>query len=332
MKTLDANKQMISDLWLDQTDAHDRVDKRLRKGDLSSADADRLHHFVDHGYLTLSLGLDAGFARAFDDDLDRLWKERPIDLAAAPKSGARVSFRDIDERHRTIGYRVADLHSHSPLALDLYLHPELFRMVELIFDQQARSFQSLYFQFGSQQALHRDPMFVVTRPPSHLVATWIALEDITPDSGPLLYVPGSHRMPWFEFEKDTVNDTQKSRAPEKRRTWAEYRTRMIDEMSLDVKTFTAKRGDVFVWHAGLLHGGARVENETSTRKSFVVHYSTAKNYKSRRATMEMKSIENGEEVWSGVSGTTDNLLVKNGCSGIDNPLRYMKDPSFSTSR
>ena len=76
----------------------------------------------------------------------------------------------------------------------------MFRMVELIYDQPAISFQSLYFEYGSQQALHRDPMFVVTDPPSHLLASWVALEDIAPDSGPLAYVPKSHRLPWFEFE------------------------------------------------------------------------------------------------------------------------------------
>jgi ectoine hydroxylase-related dioxygenase (phytanoyl-CoA dioxygenase family) len=96
---------------------------------------------------------------------------------------------------------------------------------------------------------------------------------------------------------------------------------MIDEMGLEVKAFTAERGDVFIWHGGLLHGGAQVENERSTRKSFVVHFSTARNYKSRGATMKMKSVENGQEVWRGVSRKTDRLLVKDGCTGIDNPLR-----------
>jgi phytanoyl-CoA hydroxylase len=321
MKTLGKNKQLISDLWLDQHDAHDRIGDRLKNGDLSRPEAEKLRHFTDEGYLTFSLGLDDSFSAAFDAALDRLWEEQPADLAIAPKSGDRMAFRDIDRAERDIGYRIADLHSHSEAALDLYLHPEIFRMVELILDEKAVAFQSLYFQFGSEQALHRDPMFVVTQPPSHLVAAWIALEDITPECGPLVYAPGSHRMPWFEFEKDTVNLSQKAGAVEKRKAWADYRKRMIEEMGLEVKAFTAQRGDVFIWHGGLLHGGARVENERSTRKSFVVHFSTARNYRSRSATMKMKSVENGQEVWRGVSRRTDRLLVKDGRTGIDNPLR-----------
>jgi phytanoyl-CoA hydroxylase len=325
MRTLDANKQMISDLWLDQPDALERIDARVKSGLLSSADAQKLRHFANEGYLTFSIGLDADFAAAFDADLDRLWDERPVDLAVAAKSGDRVSFRDIDEAHRDIGYRVADLHSHTRTAFDLYLHPEVFRIVELIFDQKAVAFQSLYFQFGSEQGLHRDPMFVVTEPPSHLVASWIALEDITLECGPLLYVPRSHRMPWFEFEHDTVALGKKSGAQDKRVEWALDRKKLIEEMNLEVTEFTAKRGDVFLWHSGLLHGGAPVKNPDSTRKSYVVHYSTAESYTSRHATMKMRSNDRGEEIWRGVSGTTQDVLVKDGHTGIDNPLRHM-DP------
>jgi ectoine hydroxylase-related dioxygenase (phytanoyl-CoA dioxygenase family) len=276
--------------------------------------------------------LDADFSAAFDADLDRLWDERPVDLAIAPKSGGRMSFRDIDSSQRNLGYRIADLHSHTRTALDLYLHPEVFRMVELVFEQKAVAFQSLYFQFGSEQSLHRDPMFVVTEPPSHLLASWIALEDITPDCGPLLYVPRSHRMPWFEFENDTVTLGQKAGAQEKRAAWAEYRKKMIEEMNLEVKAFTAKRGDVFIWHAGLLHGGAPVENERSTRRSFVIHYSTAATYRSRRATMKIKEVREKEEAWTTAIGKTDRMLVKGGYAGIDNPLRYMEERYLSRSR
>jgi hypothetical protein len=134
-------------------------------------------------------------------------------------------------------------------------------------------------------------------------------------------------MPWLEFEPDTVNLAQKAGAAEKRAAWAEYRKNMLGEMNLEVKAFTARRGDVFVWHSGLLHGGAPVRNERSTRKSFVVHYSTAATYKSRRATMKMKYLNAGEAAWRGVSGSTDKVLVKDGNTGIDNPLRQLPEAS-----
>ena len=123
----------------------------------------------------------------------------------------------------------------------------------------------------------------MTRPPSHLVAAWIALEDITLQSGPLIYAPGSHRMPWFEFDEDTVEFTQKSNAPEKRQASAEYRTRMIEEMNLEVTGIHGKaRGRLHLARRPTPWRRAPLEDERSTRKSFVVHYSTADNYTSRR--------------------------------------------------
>jgi ectoine hydroxylase-related dioxygenase (phytanoyl-CoA dioxygenase family) len=34
----------------------------------------------------------------------------------------------------------------------------------------------------------------------------------------------------------------------------------------------AKKGDVLIWHANLVHGGAPILNPALTRKSMVVHY------------------------------------------------------------
>jgi ectoine hydroxylase-related dioxygenase (phytanoyl-CoA dioxygenase family) len=322
MATLDADKQLVSDLWLDQPDAHEQIDARQREGKLDEADAAQLHRFTDEGWTQIHLTDSEGLDARFDADVEQLWRDRPVDLAMAPKAGGRISFADASDEDRHIGYRITDPHSHSPTARDLYLNPEIFRVVELILDQPAVAFQSLYFQYGSEQSLHRDPMFVVTTPASHLVASWIALEDITEDSGPLLYVPGSHRMPWFEFAPDTIaapGDDKPMRAK-----WSEYRAQWLQDTGREAKPFTCKQGDVFIWHGALLHGGAKVTNPTATRKSFVVHYSSAANYKNRRATMKVKADVGDEEQWVGASGTTTDLLEQAGRTGIDNPLRHME--------
>ena len=35
---------------------------------------------------------------------------------------------------------------------------------------------------------------MTTEPLGYLIAIWVALEDVTPDSGPVYYYPGSHRI------------------------------------------------------------------------------------------------------------------------------------------
>src|SRR5205085_6284507 len=70
---LDDQKRLISSLWLDQVDAHARIDRRVDEGALPIDDAARLHHLVDHGYTTLSVPVDDAFVAAFERDVDAVW-------------------------------------------------------------------------------------------------------------------------------------------------------------------------------------------------------------------------------------------------------------------
>jgi phytanoyl-CoA hydroxylase len=307
--------QLQSDLWLDQPDAHARIDEQLGRAFVTTEEAALLHGFVDDGYIKFQIAVDEEFSRGFDDEVARIWEQRPADLAISLFDGP-TAFSDYDGRVRNVGYRIPDLHSHSGHALDLYLHPTMFRMVELIYDQPAISFQSLYFEYGSQQALHRDPMYVVTDPAAHLLASWVALEDIVPESGPLAYVPKSHRLPWFEFEPDTVVCGQKV-PKEQREAFEDWKRETIRARELDVEAFTCRRGDAFIWHAGLLHGGSRIGDRERTRKSFVVHYCTAANYASRGASMRVRDGDG----WRREHRRTDTVLERVHGRGLDNPMR-----------
>jgi phytanoyl-CoA hydroxylase len=308
--------ELQSDLWLDQPDAHERVEARLARDLISAAEAARLHAFVDSGFLTFSIDLDASFCEGFDDDISRFWVERPADLAMSPPTDqGPTSFRDWPGPPKP-GYRIPDMHSHSDRALDLYLHPVLFRMVELIYGEPAIAFQSLYFEYGSQQALHRDPMFVVTDPPSHLLASWVALEDVTDESGPLAYVPGSHRLPWFEFTPGSLICGARETKERRDEFLAATESAML-ERGLAVERFTCRRGDAFIWHAGLVHGGTRIADRSQTRKSFVMHYCTAAHYRSRTAGMKVRDGDG----WRRVASTTERVIERERQRGLDNPVR-----------
>ena len=324
VRTIRSRQTMLlhSDLWLDQPDAHDRIDARGASGALTATEAEQLHGLVDNGYIKLPLGLDKAFCDALDDEIAALWEQRPADLAVSPFLGRPTSFPDYDGPVRARGYRLPDLHGHSERALDLYLHPALFRVVELIFDEPALAFQSLYFEYGSSQGLHRDPMFVATRPVSNLCAAWIALEDITADSGPLAYVPGSHRMPWYEFEPGTVV-CGKHVSRERRDTFAAWQRERMRELGLERQAFTCRRGDVFIWHGWLVHGGEAIQDPERTRKSFVVHYSTAANYKSRTARMKVRDLDGLRTV----AARTETIVERDGARGLDSPFVGSRGPA-----
>ena len=49
----------------------------------------------------------------------------------------------------------------------------------------------------------------------------------------------------------------------------------VSERGLRKEPFFAKKGDVFIWHAHLLHGGGPINDPGRTRRSTVFHYFTA---------------------------------------------------------
>jgi ectoine hydroxylase-related dioxygenase (phytanoyl-CoA dioxygenase family) len=316
---------LASDLWIDQPGAHERIASLRQKGEVTSEQTEQLARIVDQGYLRFSLGLPDQIYDDVQEAVDRVWRERPPDLAWASQGPLR-SFAEADEaRDRKPSYRIADLHSHCAAALDLYLDPTIFRYVELILDQRAVATQSLYFEYGSQQPLHRDPVFVQTQPPSHLFAAWIALEDVSPRSGPLVYVPGSHRLPYYQFEPGEWRlDSGRfgGREAEAMLEMAEFDRSQAEAHGLKPEVLTCQRGDVLIWHASLLHGGAVVEDPSLTRKSFVVHFSTRANYRVRRQRIvETVAGENGERVERTRILETDQVFTRDGRQGFDNPLR-----------
>jgi phytanoyl-CoA hydroxylase len=322
---LGAHGELNSDLWLDQPDAHSRLDGRVASGSLSEADAVLLRKFVDDGYLTTSIPLEGAVTETLDAEIGRLWRERPANLSVSvPGPGDPTALEDFDGDERQYGYRIPDLHGSSPTAMSLYLQPEIFRLIELIFDQQSVAFQSLYFEHGSMQGLHRDPMFAPTRPVPNLVAAWIALEDITPDSGPLFFLPGSHRFPWFEFEENSVALTPKTRF--RRAEYQRWIQELLGSQPQERKRFVCRRGDVMIWHAGLMHGGSQIENRATTRKSFVVHYSTAATYHERRGHMQVR--EHGQMKLLRASTTT--IAQGGGARGFDSPMKHARVPVGST--
>lgn len=312
--------RLRSDLWLDQPDAAERVAGRRAAGELSAAEAEELTRWAERGYARLSIDAGDALFQEVDEAVERLWRERPATVALAYNSPLKRA-RDADpEADRRPGYRISNLHSVSEGVLELYLDPAIHGLAGKIFGQEPVAVQSIYFEWGSGQALHRDPMHVYTAPPSHLIGAWIALEDIGPDSGPLSYVPGSHRLPYYQFSPGEYRLQHGTHTDEDVRRAEAFDREQCRRQGLEEELFTCRRGDVLLWHASLLHGGASLRDPSLTRKSLVVHFSTLANYRRLRQTV----IEPG----AGPDGAprtrvlgTDRLLERDGCRGFDNPLR-----------
>jgi ectoine hydroxylase-related dioxygenase (phytanoyl-CoA dioxygenase family) len=318
-------------IWLDERSARRDISSRARAGDITAAEEENLAKFATDGYFVIRIALSAEDAAAIDRDVNRLWSTKPENVAFAYDSPPKRFSAAVESSDRKPRHRIHELHAASEQALQLYLHPVLHRYASLILGETAVATQSLYFEFGSQQALHRDSTVVPTPQFGRLVAAWIALEDISPESGPLAYVPGSQRFPFYDFgtppgaaaphasrgthSGDYTYDPSRHTDADVAAAMAFYATE-LERSGLPVHQFNAARGEVLIWHSALMHGGSAPIDEHRTRKSFVVHYSTLSSQRSREcAVNEVIGGQIGDSVF-----TTSQILERGGAFGFANPL------------
>lgn len=149
---------------------------------------------------------------------------------------------------------------------------QLRELIATLLGHDAKLFQSINFLTGSQQRTHSDSIHMSTFPLGGMAAAWVALEDITPDNGPLHYYPGSHKLPYY-LNADYQNEGTDWLIGDK--DYSEYErfiASRVAELGLQKQVFLARKGDVFVWHANLMHGGEPHTDPAQTRKSMVLHY------------------------------------------------------------
>lgn len=271
---LDGEKNLVSGLWYDQGNAAQLARKAASS---YNVDEQTLSSFAEQGFVILRATAEIdSLVEELLDDVEREWKEQKGRSIYAGPGKKRTILSDVPlDGHRVPGYRFADPHGFSEAAQKLIMLPSVFAVLNALFGEPAVAFQSLFFEWGSQQALHRDPMFVRTEPPSALLATWLALEDIHPESGPLVFVPESHRYPWYEFVEGDVYVDKSKDTEGARREFREQYLRIMKEKNHKTQELIINKGDLLIWHGNLLHGGAKVKDSQRTRKSLVTHYSVA---------------------------------------------------------
>lgn len=160
----------------------------------------------------------------------------------------------------------------SKLLRDIGTNKQLTEVLSNILNGTPKLFQSINFLTGSQQKTHSDSIHMTTYPLGGLLGVWIALEDIDEDQGPLHYYPGSHTLPYY-LNSNYDNEGNSFLIGDK--DYVEYEKMLekkIQELKLEKQIFKAKKGDLLIWHANLLHGGEPHKSKDKTRKSMVFHY------------------------------------------------------------
>jgi len=249
--------------WLDQPDALERIDEKLKKGLLTEYEASQCSYWVEHGYVILPGLIE-------HDTLDQVWAAYE---AAAVDGTIQLPPEPAVDGDRYPG-RCLDPHLKVDAFCEILRHEKMLHWMGLLMDRVPKPFQTIAGHKGSQQGAHSDSIHMTTYPIGYLTAAWVAFEDIHPDCGPLVYYPGSHRLPYL-FADDvgiTVEDFHT-------RGYAGYHERyepkireLVAENKIDPHYFTAKKGDVLIWHANLIHGGSPRKDFSLSRHAVVCHY------------------------------------------------------------
>lgn len=150
-------------------------------------------------------------------------------------------------------------------------------MSHLIGDQMAVHLNLTGWK-STQRNWHQDGYLNPDTNADHYLAVWVALDDVDPDSGPFEYVKGSHVLPTI------TQDATKARLAASDRDspmWPKYSEEFLTPMFEDILArgnlatdkFIAKKGDVLLWHARLMHRGSVPNNPDLWRESVILHYS-----------------------------------------------------------
>lgn len=167
--------------------------------------------------------------------------------------------------------RIQDAWQHDLDVQAIAANPTILALLTKLYGRRAFPFQTLNFPVGTQQAFHTDIVHFSSLPERFMCGVWLAMEDVLPGSGALRYIAGSHRWPimsnmmlgrrGWQSEPNSAQDPYQDAFEE-----------LITKHQASEEIFHARKGQVLIWTANLLHGGSPRTDPALTRWSQVTHY------------------------------------------------------------
>ena len=169
----------------------------------------------------------------------------------------------------SIHLRLQDAYKFDENVRRIATNEKITALLSTLFGRKAWPFQTLNFPVGSQQHYHTDSIHFSSIPERFMCGVWVALEDITEDSGPLVYYPGSHKWPIYTNEHLGVRAHATRAAIE---LYGEVWRALVARSGIAPETFVPRKGQALIWLSNLLHGGEPHRDKNKTRWSQVTHY------------------------------------------------------------
>lgn len=168
------------------------------------------------------------------------------------------------------GLRIQDAYKINADVRRIATNPNILALLSTLYGRRAWPFQTLNFPVGTQQHFHSDSIHFSSVPERFMCGVWVALEDVGPSQGPLMYYSGSHKWPIYVNEHIDLRRTTTGVPSQK--SFEKLWEALVLANDLQPTQFHAKKGQALIWAANLLHGGSRQINSGLTRWSQVTHY------------------------------------------------------------
>jgi ectoine hydroxylase-related dioxygenase (phytanoyl-CoA dioxygenase family) len=183
-------------LWTDRSDAEEEIHRRAASGEVGESLVAPLASFVVDGYAVLEQAVPLEVVDRFREDISNAFEHGDERLLIQRKAGESEPLTAGQPLERA---RVVDSYAFYESARQTLFAKPIVEFLRTIFEADPLLFQSLSFHKGSEQGMHQDTAYVVVSSPVALSAAWVALEDVQPGSGELMYYRGSHRLPEYLF-------------------------------------------------------------------------------------------------------------------------------------
>ncbi len=238
--------------WLDIGDSSVLAASKAEYASFSPVVQQKISEWSTKGYMILENFFPQNICDKINTDIDQMLESRQLQFV----NGNKLMFAN----------------KKSELIRSVANNAEVKNILNFLLDKEVVAFQTINFIEGSQQRAHSDSIHMTTYPLGYLVAAWIALEDVTHENGPLFYFPGSHKLPYLLNQDFNEGETVLKLGKKNYTDYEDVLEDLVIQNGYQKQEFHAKKGDVLIWHANLVHGGAPIIQKGSTRKSMVVHY------------------------------------------------------------
>lgn len=170
--------------------------------------------------------------------------------------------------HGYVEQSFLDIHDYrkfpdfSNLAKDIYSSREMHAaLAEVTGFASFNLMQTMLFDANTETQPHQDCWYLDSVPHGHLLAVWIALEDIDERAGRFFVVPKSHTL---DFHSDTPDLSHED--------WIARIRKHVNTHPEDVYAPALNKGDVLFWNSHTIHGALPTKDPCFSRRSLTAHY------------------------------------------------------------